>query len=173
MKTKTLLAATLVAFLLASCATRDPKPFANATDCFYPACAIDVEVVEEGGVRKLKMANDGNVRMGTRHRLTAIVWNLKTPGYEFRGSSIRPHVTTTPNVASTPYGLWERQVIGHAWWWNSVSVTDLNTERVVLYYDINVYGDRSVGGGVVGSRAAIMNDPAPHNQSIVLEGSLQ
>ena len=90
MTIKTRILATLGVLALASCATRDPLPFPEATDCFYPACIINVAVVEEGGVRKLKMRNDGNVRMGTRHRLTAIVWNIETPGYEFRGNSIGP-----------------------------------------------------------------------------------
>ena len=109
MTIKTPLLATLGVLALASCATREPMPFPTATNCFYPACVIDVAVVEEGGVRKLKMANDGNVRMGTRHRLTAIVWNLQTPGYEFRGDSLRARRA----------GRSESQVIGHNWWYHS------------------------------------------------------
>ncbi|MFO1313156.1 MAG: hypothetical protein U1F41_13945 [Burkholderiales bacterium] len=166
MTTKTLLSATLGALVLASCATREisPMPFASATDCFYPACYIDVEVVEEGGVRKLKIANDGNVRMGTRQRLTAIAWNLKTPGYEFRGNSIQRHAQPTPEAPKTPDGLWDRQIVPHAWWFHSYSVTDYNTEPGILYYDLTVYPDRVVGGSPVTVTRAIMNDPDPHPQ---------
>lgn len=160
MTTKTLLLAALGALSLASCATRESMPFPTATDCFYPTCLIDVEVVEEGGVRKLKLSKDGNVRMGTRHRLTAIDWNLNTPGYEFRGNSIRPHsAPTTAAANSTPGGLWDRQLLPHTWWWNSISLTNLNTERVILYYDITVYPDRNVGGPPITATRAIMNDP--------------
>jgi hypothetical protein len=155
---KTALLATLAVTALASCATREPMPFASAKDCFYPACVIDVAVVEEGGVRKLKMTDDGNVRMGTRHRLTAIVWNMQTPGYEFRGSSIQP--------AGGPgsLGVWENQIINHNWNFNSVSVTDLNTEPAVLRYSITVYPDRSLGGSPVSGTYGIMNNPGPHPQ---------
>lgn len=164
MTIKTPLLATLAVMALASCATRDPMPFPEATNCFYPACVIDVAVVEEGGVRKLKMANDGNVRMGTRHRLTAIVWNLQTPGYEFRGSSIRPTEAVTPTSGMSHAGLWDGQIINHNWSFHSVSVTDLNTEVAVLRYDITVYPDRIVGGNPVSATRAIMNNPGPHPQ---------
>ena len=164
MTTKTPLVATLAVLALASCATRDPLPFPTATNCFYPACVIDVDVIDEGGVRKLKMTNDGNVRMGTRHRLTAIVWNIKTPGYEFNGSSIRPNAATLPSGVSTPTGLWDSQIINHNWAWHSVSVTDLNTEPVVLSYQITVYPDRTVGGDPVTALRGIVNDPGPHPQ---------
>ena len=166
MTTKTLLSATLGVLALASCATREisPMPFASATDCFYPACAIDVEVVQEGGVRKLKIANDGNVRMGTRQRLTAIVWNVKTPGYEFRGDSVLPHRSSTPGAPKTPDGLWDRQIAPHAWWWHSYSVTDFNTEPGILYYELTVYPERAADGEPITVTRAIMNDPGPHPQ---------
>src|SRR4029434_8306926 len=122
MTTKTPLVATLAVLALASCATRDPMPFPTATNCFYPACVIDVDVVDEGGVRKLKMTNDGNVRMGTRHRLTAIVWNIKTPGYEFKGSSIQPPATTLASGGPSPTGLWDSKIIKQHWAEQSVSV---------------------------------------------------
>ena len=154
MTIKTLLSATLCVLLLAACATRATMPFPTATNCFYPACAIDVAVVEEDGVRKLKLANDGNVRMGTRHRLTAIVWNIQTPGYEFRGDSLKPQ----GGVA------WQSQVISHNWWYNSVSVTNLNTDPGVMRYEITVYPDRTVGGSPLTARAGIMNDPGPNPQ---------
>jgi len=150
MTIKTPLLATLGVLALASCATRATMPFSTATNCFYPECAIDVAVVEEGGVRKLKLANDGNVRMGTRHRLTAIVWNLQTPGYEFRSSSLQ-----AKNSA------WASQVIGHNWWFNSLSVTDLNTAPGVIRYEITVYPDRTVGGSPITAAGGIMNDPGP------------
>jgi hypothetical protein len=155
---KTALVATLAVAALASCATREPMPFASAKDCFYPACAIDVAVVDEGGMRKLKMTGDGNVRMGTRHRLTAVVWNMRTPGYAFRGDSIQS--------AGGPgsLGVWEKQIINHNWNYESVSVTDLNTEAAVLRYSITVYPDRTVGGAPVSGTYGIMNDPGPHPQ---------
>ena len=79
-------------FLAAGCATRETAPYAQGKDCFYPACSIAVDVVDDGkGGKKLQVEADGNVRMGTRHRLVAIVWKLRTPGYEFRDSSVRPH----------------------------------------------------------------------------------
>ena len=134
-------------------------PFSTAKDCFYPACVIDVAVVEEGGVRKLKLTGDGNVRMGTRHRLTAIMWNLQTPGYEFRG--VQPAGATS--VEGTSLGS-DSQIINHGWWYNSVSLTNLNTEPVVLRYDITVYPDRTTGGSPVTATAGIMNDPGPHSQ---------
>ncbi|MET0204469.1 MAG: hypothetical protein ABW276_09175, partial [Casimicrobiaceae bacterium] len=129
MTMKTTLLATLGVLALASCATREPMPFPTATDCFYPACVIDVAVVEEGGVRKLKMANDGNVRMGTRHRLTAIMWNLKTPGYEFRGDSLQGRNA----------GAFSGQILAHNWWETSVSITHLNTQPGVMRYELTAY----------------------------------
>ena len=164
MTIKTPLLATLAVLALASCATRDPMPFTTASNCFYPACVIDVDIVEEGGVRKLKMTNDGNVRMGTRHRLTAIVWNVRTPGYEFRGNSIGPPAATTASGVLLPTGSWDSQIINHNWSFHSVSVTDLNTERVVLTYQITVYPDRVVGGDPVTALRGIVNDPGPHPQ---------
>jgi hypothetical protein len=158
------LLATLAVLALASCATREPMPFSSATDCFYPACLIDVDVVEEGGVRKLKMTNDGNVRMGTRHRLTAIVWNVKTPGYEFRGNSIRPPVATTATPGVASLGMWDSQMISHNWSFHSVSLTDLNTEPALMQYQITVYPDRTVGGDPVTATRGIMNSPGPHPQ---------
>jgi len=162
--TKTLLTILASALLLASCATRDQMPFSNAKNCFYPACVIDVAVVEEGGVRRLKLTDDGNVRMGTRHRLTAIIWNLQTPGYEFRGVSVRPHPGATGLSKATSLGQWDSQMISHNWWYNSVSLTNLNTEPVVMVYDITVYPDRTVGGQPVSATAGIMNVPGPHPQ---------
>ena len=164
MTTKTILLVSLGILSLMACATREPMPFPTATDCFYPACVLDVAVVEEGGVRKLKIANDGNVRMGTRHRLTAIVWNIRTPGYEFRGTSIQPHTSNTPGATSTRAGQWDSQIINHNWSFDSVSVTDLNTEPVVLLYDITVYPDRTVGGDPVTATRGIVNSPGPHPQ---------
>ena len=164
MTTKTLLTCVAGALLLASCATRESMPFPTAKDCFYPACVIDVAVVEEGGVRKLKLTGDGNVRMGTRHRLTAIVWNLQTPGYEFRGVGVQPHEGKTAMSKATSLSHWESQMISHNWWYNSVSMTDLNTEPGVLVYDITVFPDRTTGGAPVTATAGIMNVPGPHPQ---------
>jgi hypothetical protein len=164
MTTKTPLIPTLAVLALASCATNAPMPFTTGTNCFYPACVIDVDVVDEGGVRKLKMTNDGNVRMGTRHRLTAIVWNIKTPGYGFRGGSIRPSAATLASGVPAPTGQWDTQIINHNWNFHSVSVTDLNTEPVVLAYQITVYPDRDIGGDPVTALRGIVNDPGPHPQ---------
>jgi hypothetical protein len=164
MTNKTLLIAIASALLLASCATRESMPFSTAKDCFYPACVIDVAVVEEGGVRKLKLTGDGNVRMGTRHRLTAIVWNLKTPGYEFAGAGVQPHAGVTTVSKATSLGQWDSQILNHGWSYNSVSLTNLNTEPVVLVYDITVFPDRTTGGSPVTATAGIMNAPGPHTQ---------
>jgi hypothetical protein len=164
MTTKTPIVAVLGVLALASCATREPMPFPTATDCFYPACVIDVAVVEEGGVRALKMTNDGNVRMGTRHRLTAIVWNIQTPGYEFRGGSVQSPSAMTPTAGTASAGVWDSQIINHNWSFNSVSVTDLNTEPAVMRYELTVYPDRTVGGEPVRATRAIMNNPGPHPQ---------
>ena len=168
MKTNTLLLASLSVLSLSACATYEPMPFRAATDCFYPACVLDVSVVEEGGVRKLKIANDGNVRMGTRQRLTAIVWNMKTPGYEFRGTSIQPHTATSSATRSTGLGQWDDQILHHPYSYNSVSVTDLNTEPVVLLYDITAYPDRTDGrrSGHRDERNHEQSGPAPAASTI-------
>jgi len=164
MTTRTLPLIIASALSLASCATSEQMPFSTATNCFYPACVIDVAVVDEGGVRKLKLTNDGNVRMGTRHRLTAIVWNLQTPGYEFRGFGVRPHAGATAVSKATSVGQWDSQMISHNWWYNSVSMTNLNTEPVVLAYDITVYPDRTTGGAPLTATAGIVNVPGPNPQ---------
>lgn len=118
----------LAAMALAGCNTLDPKPFANGKDCFYPACALDVQVVDDGkGGKKLQVEGDGNVRMGTRHKVVAIVWNLKTPGYEFRGDSVAP---TTGAAArgrpGTALGAWHQEIAPHGYWPDSISVTNMN-----------------------------------------------
>jgi hypothetical protein len=161
MTIKTFIAGTAVALVALGCATRDPMPFPVGKDCFYPACSVDVEVVDDGGGgKKLKVEGDGNLRMGTRHRLVAVIWNLRTPGYEFRGNSIRPHTSSaTPGKVATATGVWERQIINHSYWYDSFSVTNRNTERLVLYYDITVYPSRGTSGQPVILDPAIMNDP--------------
>jgi len=143
---------------------RHARAHPAATDCFYPACVIDVAVVDTNGVRTLKMANDGNVRMGTRHRLTAIVWNIQTPGYEFRGNSLRPPAQSVAVAGPASATTWDNQIINHNWSFNSVSVTDLNTEPALLRYQLTVYPDSTVGGEPVTVTRAIMNDPGPHPQ---------
>ncbi len=143
------------------CATRDPMPFATAKDCFYPACSLDVEVVDDGaGGKKIKVEADGNVRMGTRHRVVAIVWRLRTPGYEMRYDSIRPHTgRSTPGKESTPRGVWESQMFPSGYSGDYVSITNLNTERVVMHYDIKLYPLRGLSGEPITLDPAIMNDP--------------
>ncbi len=164
MITRNLVAGVAVAWVAAGCATLDPMPFANAKDCFYAACALDVEVVDDGrGGKKLKVEGDGNVRMGTRHRLVAIVWILKTPGYEFRGDSIaahpgRPASGMPPNAS----GAWSQTILPHGYYYDSYSVTNLNTDRVLLNYDITVYPVRETPGELITAEAAIMNDPCPY-----------
>ena len=164
MTMRTLAAGAAAALLLAGCATHDPKPFANATDCFYPSCAIDVEVIDDGsGGKKLKVADDGNVRMGTRHKVVAIVWNLRTAGYEFRGGSIAPHaVRARHDAPATSGGVWSQEIIAHPYWSDSISVTNLNNERRLLHYDLTVYPSRGTPGTPLKLDAAIMNDPCPN-----------
>ncbi len=156
--------AALAAFGLAGCTTLDYVPPVNATDCFYPACSIDVTVVDDGkGGKILKAAEDGNVRMGTRHRVVAIVWNLRTPGYEFRGNSVAPRSTrSAPGAPITPSGAWSQEIIPHSYWWDNISVTNLNNERRVLYYDLTVYPSLGTSGGPLTMDAAILNDPCPN-----------
>ena len=165
---RNLIAGVAVAGATAACTTLDPMPVANARDCFYPACALDVEVVDDGkGGKKLKVDGDGNVRMGTRHRLVAIVWNLKTPGYEFRGDSIAPRAGTPPSgLPPTPRGAWSQAIVPHGYWYDSISVTSMNTERQLLNYEITVYPSRGTPGDQVTAVAAIMNDPCPYAATV-------
>lgn len=151
------IAAALVA---AGCATRDPSPYAAGKDCFYPACSIAVEVVDDGkGGKKLQVEADGNIRMGTRHRLVAIVWNLKTPGYEFRGNSVRPHAGRVgASGPATNSGDWYAQIIPHSNWYDSYSVTNQNTERVALSYELTVYPSVGTGGQPMAMNRLILND---------------
>ena len=146
------------ALAAAACTTLDPTPFATGKNCFYPACSLAVEVVDDGmGGKRLKVEADGNLRMGTRHRTVAIIWNLKTPGYEFRSDSILPHAGREPAQAWTSYGTWSSQMIPHAYWLDTYSVTDLNSERGILYYNITVYPDRFTFGKPMTFVAGIAN----------------
>lgn len=149
-----------VALAAAGCTTLDPMPFASGKDCFYPACSVDVQVVDDGkGGKRLQVESDGNLRMGTRHRLVAIVWKLRTPGYEFRPDSILPHSSRqTPGMATTSYGTWTSQFMPHAYWTDTYSVTNQNSERGMYYYDITVYPDRFTQGEPLTFIAAIAND---------------
>lgn len=160
MKIETLVLGIAAALVLAACATRDPMPFATGKDCFYPACSIDVEVVEDGsGGRKLKLEGDGNIRMGTRHRLVAIVWKIRTPGYEFGGDSIRPHSgRLVEDKPATSAGEWEQQILPHPYNYDTYSVTDRNSERTTLFYDITVYPSAGTGGPAVSLSRTIAND---------------
>ncbi|MEO8755118.1 MAG: hypothetical protein ABI624_20845 [Casimicrobiaceae bacterium] len=160
MTTKQLVLGLAATLLVTGCATREPMPFPVAKDCYFLACSIDVEIVEDGsGGKKLKVEADGNVRMGTRHRLVAIIWNLRTPGYEFRGDSIRPHSGRSPeNKAVTNLGEWEQQILPHGYWYDSYSVTNRNTERITLSYDLTVYPSYGTPGAPVSRKSAIAND---------------
>ncbi|MFO1316453.1 MAG: hypothetical protein U1F58_12690 [Burkholderiales bacterium] len=159
-----LLAIAALALVATGCSTLDPKPFANATDCFYPACTIDVDVVDDGaGGKKLKAADDGNVRMGTRHRLVGIVWKLRTPGYEFRGDSVQPSRTRAAGVApGLPAGSWSQEIRAHPYWFDTVSVTNINEGRSLLAYELTVYPIAGTPGKPVTLQAAIVNDPCPY-----------
>ncbi|MBK9117393.1 MAG: hypothetical protein IPM22_17670 [Betaproteobacteria bacterium] len=165
MVNRNLIAGVAVAWLMSACATLEPMPFANAKDCFYPACSLDVEVVDDGkGGKKLKVEGDGNVRMGTRHRLVAIVWNLKTPGYEFRGDSVLPHTgATARGMPANAPGAWSQTIVPHGYWYDSISVTSMNTERRLLNYDLTVYPASGTPGDYVTANAAILNDPCPYS----------
>ena len=164
MTPKNLVVAVAVTLVTSGCATLEPMPFASGKDCFYPSCSLAVEVVDDGrGGKRLKVEADGNVRMGTRHRLVAIIWNLKTPGYEFHGDSIYPHTgRATATKPSTGVGAWNQQILSHAYWNDSISVTNHNNERTVLYYDITVYPSFGTPGGPLTLDPAIMNDPCPN-----------
>lgn len=160
MKMNTLVIGIAAALVAAGCATRDPLPFAAGKDCFYPACTIDVEIVEDGrGGKMLKLEGDGNIRMGTRHRLVAIVWKLRTPGYEFSWDSIRPHSgRSTENNPGTNAGEWEQQILSHPYAYDTYSVTDRNSERITLSYDITVYPSAGTAGTPISLNRAIAND---------------
>ena len=147
-------------FLVAGCATRETAPYAQGKDCFYPACSIAVDVVDDGkGGKKLQVEADGNVRMGTRHRLVAIVWNLRTPGYEFRGSSVRPHAGRVGESSlATSQGDWYAQIIPLGNWYDNYSVTNQNTERVALSYDLTVYPSFGTAGQPMSLNPVIVND---------------
>jgi hypothetical protein len=162
MTIKSLVVAVAAGLFASGCATYEPTPVANAKDCFYPACTLNVEVVDDGaGGKKLKVEGDGNVRMGTRHRLVAIVWNLKTPGYEFRGDSISPHTRSTPGKPASPLGVWTEQILQHKYYDESISVTNQNTERAILYYDLTVYPSTGTPGQPLTLDPAIVNDHCP------------
>jgi hypothetical protein len=158
---RNLVAGVAVALAASGCATHDPMPFAAGKDCFYPACVLDVAVVDDGkGGKTLKVDDGGNVRMGTRHRMVAIVWNLKTPGYEFRGNSLAPHsIRTASGTSTTGYGLWSQEFLPHGYWYDSISVTNQNTQRGLLTYDLTVYPSPGTPGDPLTLEAGIMNDP--------------
>ena len=164
MTPKNLVVAVAAALAAVACATTDPMPFATGKDCFYPSCSLDVEVVDDGnGGKKLKVEADGNLRMGTRHRLVAIIWNLKTPGYEFHGDSIYPHTRSAAGGdIATPLATWEAQMLRHAYYYDSFSVTNYNNGRAVIYYDITVYPAPGTQGRPLALASAIMNDPCPN-----------
>ncbi len=160
MTTTRLLIAIAATLMVAGCATRETTPYAQGKDCFYPACSIDVEVVDDGkGGKRLQVEADGNVRMGTRHRLVAIVWNLRTPGYEFRGNSVRPHAGRVgENTLATNQGEWYAQIIPMATWYDNVAVTNQNSERVALSYDLTVYPSFGTAGQPMSLNPVIIND---------------
>lgn len=166
MRTTNFAIAVAAALAAAACTTVNPNPAVASKECFYPACSLSVEVVDDGkGGKQLKVESDGNVRMGTRHRLVAIVWNLKTPGYEFRPDSILPHAARVAGKPATSYGAWTAQIIPHAYWIDTYSVTNQNSEPGIIYYDITVYPDRYTPGSPVTFQAAIANDAWQGRQS--------
>jgi len=165
MTRKNIVVALAIALGGAGCATLEPMPFATGKDCFYPSCTLDVEVVDNGkGGKTLKVEADGNVRMGTRHRLVAIVWKLRTPGYEFHTDSVAPQRgSVTSDTTAQAVGQWQEQMLWHGYsWYDTVSVTNRNNERAVLRYDITVYPSRGTPGGPISFASAVMNDPCPN-----------
>jgi hypothetical protein len=160
MTTKKLVLGIAATLVVAGCATRDPMPFPVAKDCYFLACSMDVEIVEDGsGGKRLKLEADGNVRMGTRHRYVAIIWNLRTPGYEFHGDSVRPHnARSAQNKPVTNLGEWQQQILPNGYWYDNYSVTNLNSERITLSYDLTVYPSFGTPGPPISINPAIVND---------------
>ena len=160
MTMKALVIGFAAALVSAGCATRDPMPFAAGVDCFYPACSVGVEIVDDGsGGRKLKLEGDGNIRMGTRHRLVAIIWKLRTPGYEFSWDSIRPNSGRSAETGpANIVGAWGEQILPHPYLYDTYSVTDRNSERITLLYDITVYPSFGTAGAPISLSRAIVND---------------
>lgn len=156
---KATIVAVVAALLAAGCATRTTVQ--PGKDCGFPLCTVSVRVVDDGqGGKKLDLEGDGNIRMLTRHRLTAIMWKLQTDGYEFRGNSIHPHTgQPTPGKETTAQGAWDRQLIQGSTSWDTFYVTNLNTERATLYYDITVYPSYGTAGPPIRLDPAIFNDP--------------
>jgi hypothetical protein len=143
MMMKPLVIGIAAALVSAGCATRDPMPFAAVKDCFYPACSIDVEIVDDGSGRHV-----------------AIIWKLRTPGYEFSGDSVRPHSgRSAENRPATNLGEWEQQILPHPYQYDTYSVSDRNSERITLSYDVTVYPSFGTAGTPISLSRAIVNDP--------------
>ena len=132
---------------------------ASARDC--PAvCWIDVRVVDDGkGGKKLEIEDDGNAKMPKKFRWVAIIWTLKTDGYEFRNDGIVPHTgRPIPGKDTTTQGTWDRQITrGSSGRWDQFYVWNLNSDRVTMYYDVKVYPYD--GGAPITLDPAIVNDP--------------
>jgi hypothetical protein len=87
-----------------------------------------------------------------RDRLVAIVWKIRTPGYEFGWDSIRPRSGRLPDGSpATNLGEWEQQILPHPYAYDTYSVTDRNSERTTLYYDITVYPSFGTAGAPISS----------------------
>jgi hypothetical protein len=127
---------------------------AHARDC--PAvCWIDIRVVDDGaGGRKLDIEDNGNAKMPSKFRWVAIIWTVKTDGYELRSDSIRPHTgRPVPGKETTSRGMWDRQIVqANASRWDQFYAWNLNSDPVTMYYDVKVYP--------IGEDTPIVADPA-------------
>lgn len=149
----------MAALIATACATN--VKMEPGKDCAFPACYLSVRVVDDGkGGKKIDIEGGGNVRMMNRHKLVAIVWSLKGTEYEFRSNSIRPHTGRDGDgKLTTTRGEWDKQLLPALASWDSYYVTNRNTERVTLYYDMTVYPATGTPGPPITLDPAIFNDP--------------
>lgn len=158
MNIRNLTSAVVVALLASGCATQTSTMITPVKVCPPFACAIEVKVVDDGsGGKKLELEQDGNVQV--RYKYTAVIWNLKTPGYEFRSTSIRPHTGAPAGYKmTTPLGVWFRQMGYGQVSSDQIWFTDLVADKITLYYDLTVYPAQGTSGRPITVDPAIIND---------------